>query len=73
MRFNTNETVYNSSEQKYIYIVGSFLFVIGAHHVDLRFSTKEDPKWLKDVRRKEVEIIQKWISQYYHSLTDLEF
>ncbi|XP_031128117.1 lysosomal Pro-X carboxypeptidase-like isoform X1 [Ipomoea triloba] len=45
----------------------------GAHHVDLRFSTKEDPKWLKDVRRKEVEIIQKWISQYYHSLTDLEF
>nr|GMC84404.1 lysosomal Pro-X carboxypeptidase-like [Ipomoea batatas] len=25
----------------------------GAHHVDLRFSTKEDPKWLKDVRRKE--------------------
>ncbi|XP_031128116.1 lysosomal Pro-X carboxypeptidase-like [Ipomoea triloba] len=39
----------------------------GAHHVDLRFSTKEDPKWLKDVRRKEVEIIQKWISQYYHN------
>nr|GMC86224.1 lysosomal Pro-X carboxypeptidase-like [Ipomoea batatas] len=39
----------------------------GAHHVDLRFSTKEDPKWLKDVRMKEVEIIQKWISQYYHN------
>ncbi|XP_019153541.1 PREDICTED: lysosomal Pro-X carboxypeptidase-like [Ipomoea nil] len=38
----------------------------GAHHVDLRFSTKEDPKWLKDVRRKEVKIIHKWISQYYH-------
>nr|GLL24700.1 lysosomal Pro-X carboxypeptidase-like [Ipomoea trifida] len=39
----------------------------GAHHVDLRFSTKEDPKWLKDVRMKEVEIIKKWISQYYHN------
>ncbi|GAY33020.1 alpha/beta-Hydrolases superfamily protein [Citrus sinensis] len=40
----------------------------GAHHVDLRFSTKEDPQWLKDVRRREVEIIGKWISQYFQDL-----
>ncbi|KAH7554125.1 hypothetical protein JRO89_XS12G0116700 [Xanthoceras sorbifolium] len=40
----------------------------GAHHVDLRFSSREDPKWLQDVRRREMEIIGKWISQYYHDL-----
>jgi lysosomal Pro-X carboxypeptidase len=40
----------------------------GAHHVDLRFSTKEDPEWLKNVRKQEVNIIAKWISQYYHDL-----
>ncbi|KAL1549275.1 lysosomal Pro-Xaa carboxypeptidase [Salvia divinorum] len=42
----------------------------GAHHVDLRFSTNEDPKWLKEVRKKEVHIISKWLSQYYHDLAD---
>ncbi|KAI8562970.1 hypothetical protein RHMOL_Rhmol03G0077100 [Rhododendron molle] len=41
----------------------------GAHHVDLRFSTSEDPGWLKDVRRREVNIITEWLSQYYYSLT----
>lgn len=40
----------------------------GAHHVDLRFSSIDDPKWLQDVRKKEVQIISKWISQYYHDL-----
>ncbi|XP_039683651.1 lysosomal Pro-X carboxypeptidase [Medicago truncatula] len=40
----------------------------GAHHVDLRFSTKEDPEWLKDVRKQEVKIITSWISQYYQDL-----
>ncbi|KAK7284826.1 hypothetical protein RJT34_19579 [Clitoria ternatea] len=40
----------------------------GAHHVDLRYSTKEDPKWLKDVREQEVKIIASWISQYYQDL-----
>lgn len=40
----------------------------GAHHVDLRFSTKDDPKWLTDVRKQEVEIISKWISKYYGDL-----
>ncbi|KAG6430595.1 hypothetical protein SASPL_108665 [Salvia splendens] len=42
----------------------------GAHHVDLRFSTNEDPKWLKEVRKREVHIISKWLSQYYHDLAD---
>ncbi|KAK4396561.1 Lysosomal Pro-X carboxypeptidase [Sesamum angolense] len=40
----------------------------GAHHVDLRFSTSEDPKWLEDVRKREVGIIWKWLSQYYRTL-----
>ncbi|KEH24168.1 lysosomal pro-X carboxypeptidase-like protein [Medicago truncatula] len=40
----------------------------GAHHVDLRYSTKEDPKWLKDVRKQEVKIIESWISQYHQDL-----
>nr|XP_023878125.1 lysosomal Pro-X carboxypeptidase-like isoform X1 [Quercus suber]POE78791.1 lysosomal pro-x carboxypeptidase [Quercus suber] len=43
----------------------------GAHHVDLRFSNKEDPEWLKDVRKQEVNIIAKWIAQYYHDLAHL--
>ncbi|CAK9323013.1 unnamed protein product [Citrullus colocynthis] len=40
----------------------------GAHHVDLRFSNPEDPKWLKDVRKQELNIIQDWLSQYYLDL-----
>ncbi|KAH9619333.1 hypothetical protein KSS87_001632 [Heliosperma pusillum] len=40
----------------------------GAHHVDLRFSTKEDPDWLKEVRELEINHIQQWITQYYRDL-----
>ncbi|XP_057830209.2 uncharacterized protein LOC131041212 [Cryptomeria japonica] len=36
----------------------------GAHHVDLRFATEEDPKWLVHVRKKEIDIIKRWIIQY---------
>ncbi|KAF8044224.1 hypothetical protein BT93_A2263 [Corymbia citriodora subsp. variegata] len=43
----------------------------GAHHVDLRYSTGEDPEWLKDVRKKEINIISSWISQYYRDLAEL--
>ena len=43
----------------------------GAHHVDLRFKSSEDPEWLKDVRKQEIKIIAKWISQYYHDLAQL--
>jgi len=48
-----------------------FIFVFcrtGAHHVDLRFATSEDPKWLQDVRKREVSIIAKWLSEYYDDL-----
>ncbi|OAY42948.1 lysosomal Pro-X carboxypeptidase [Manihot esculenta] len=43
----------------------------GAHHVDLRFATSEDPKWLKEVRKKEVKIIAQWLSEYYHDLAHI--
>ncbi|XP_051132039.1 uncharacterized protein LOC127252073 [Andrographis paniculata] len=41
----------------------------GAHHVDLRYSTNEDPKWLQDVRKREVHLISNWLTQYYHALS----
>ncbi|KAJ6853763.1 lysosomal Pro-X carboxypeptidase-like [Iris pallida] len=40
----------------------------GAHHVDLRFATKDDPAWLQKVRRREMQIIQQWLDQYYNDL-----
>lgn len=40
----------------------------GAHHVDLRYSTSEDPEWLREVRRTEVQIITDWLSKYYATL-----
>eukprot|EP00253_Pinus_taeda_P022518 PITA_22518 len=40
----------------------------GAHHIDLRFATKDDPKWLKDIRKKEITIIKMWLQQYYVDL-----
>ncbi|XP_050230413.1 uncharacterized protein LOC126679431 [Mercurialis annua] len=43
----------------------------GAHHVDLRFASSEDPIWLKEVRGKEVKIIAQWLSQYYQDLAHL--
>ncbi|KAI8565695.1 hypothetical protein RHMOL_Rhmol03G0281000 [Rhododendron molle] len=40
----------------------------GAHHVDFRSATKDDPEWLVQQRRQEVEIIQKWIDEYYRDI-----
>ncbi|TYG59997.1 hypothetical protein ES288_D07G031800v1 [Gossypium darwinii] len=40
----------------------------GAHHVDFRSATKKDPKWLIQLRKQEVEIIQKWLNEYYADL-----
>ncbi|XP_047328270.1 lysosomal Pro-X carboxypeptidase [Impatiens glandulifera] len=37
----------------------------GAHHADFRGADKDDPKWLIDQRRQEVDIIQKWLDEYY--------
>ena len=39
----------------------------GAHHVDFRFSTSEDPVWLIEQRRQEVELIKSWLHQYYNN------
>lgn len=42
-----------------------FLFFFsGAHHLDLRPSTPEDPKWLVDQREAEIRLIQGWIETY---------
>ncbi|XXG88491.1 hypothetical protein AAC387_Pa12g0691 [Persea americana] len=42
----------------------------GAHHVDLRFATHEDPIWLQKVRRREIKIITKWLKQYYEDIAN---
>ncbi|KAL0646683.1 hypothetical protein Bca4012_044974 [Brassica carinata] len=44
----------------------------GAHHADLRAATKGDPEWLKEQRKQEVAIIEKWISEYYRDLKEEE-
>ncbi|XP_020578110.1 lysosomal Pro-X carboxypeptidase [Phalaenopsis equestris] len=36
----------------------------GAHHLDFRSATKEDPTWLIEQRKEEVEIIKSWIDRY---------
>lgn len=38
----------------------------GAHHGDFRFSTSEDPDWLVQQRRQEVELIESWLQKYYN-------
>ncbi|KAH7671869.1 Lysosomal Pro-Xaa carboxypeptidase protein [Dioscorea alata] len=40
----------------------------GAHHVDFRTATKDDPKWLIEQRENEIKIIKQWIDQYYKDL-----
>ncbi|KAE9607941.1 putative lysosomal Pro-Xaa carboxypeptidase [Lupinus albus] len=37
----------------------------GAHHIDLRASTKNDPSWLIEQRATEIKLIQGWISDHY--------
>ncbi|CAH9110470.1 unnamed protein product [Cuscuta europaea] len=38
----------------------------GAHHADFRHATKDDPDWLINQREKEIEILHKWIGEYYN-------
>ncbi|OAY86114.1 lysosomal Pro-X carboxypeptidase-like isoform X1 [Ananas comosus] len=38
---------------------------LGAHHIDLRPSTNNDPDWLVKQRESEINLIQSWISDYY--------
>ncbi|CAN4113183.1 unnamed protein product [Withania somnifera] len=40
----------------------------GAHHVDFRSETKDDPEWLIMQRKQEVTIIQKWLEEYYRDI-----
>ncbi|KAG9451132.1 hypothetical protein H6P81_011097 [Aristolochia fimbriata] len=38
---------------------------LGAHHIDLRASTDEDPEWLTEQRQVEINLIKGWISNYH--------
>lgn len=40
----------------------------GAHHVDLRASTAEDPAWLIQQRQEELKHIKLWLKNYYADL-----
>ncbi|KVH92408.1 hypothetical protein Ccrd_005543 [Cynara cardunculus var. scolymus] len=37
----------------------------GAHHLDLRAATTNDPDWLVEQRASEIKIIEGWIVDYY--------
>nr|GEX07526.1 lysosomal Pro-X carboxypeptidase [Tanacetum cinerariifolium] len=37
----------------------------GAHHLDLRAATADDPDWLLEQRATEVKLIKGWIADYY--------
>ncbi|GLU20176.1 hypothetical protein SLE2022_363880 [Rubroshorea leprosula] len=37
----------------------------GAHHIDLRASTQEDPDWLVEQRASEIKLIKGWLNDYY--------
>ncbi|XP_027346530.1 lysosomal Pro-X carboxypeptidase isoform X2 [Abrus precatorius] len=37
----------------------------GAHHIDLRASTLNDPDWLVEQRETEIKLIEGWINDYY--------
>lgn len=50
-----------------------YLTPIGAHHVDFRSKTKDDPDWLVELRRQEVEIIQKWVGWALRKLLTQEY
>ncbi|CAJ2635227.1 unnamed protein product [Trifolium pratense] len=39
----------------------------GAHHIDLRASTENDPDWLVEQRATEIRLIQGWISDYHQT------
>ncbi|KAL6873409.1 hypothetical protein ACP4OV_013491 [Aristida adscensionis] len=43
----------------------------GAHHLDFRSATKDDPDWVIAQRRQEVEIMQGWIDQYNQDMAEM--
>lgn len=42
----------------------TFHCFLGAHHLDLRAATAEDPDWLVDQRESEIKLIEGWIESY---------
>ncbi|KAL9258719.1 Lysosomal Pro-X carboxypeptidase-like protein [Drosera capensis] len=46
----------------------NIIFSNGAHHIDLRASTPNDPDWLIQLRESEIRIIQGWLTDYYQDL-----
>lgn len=38
--------------------------VSGAHHIDLRAATTEDPDWLLEQRETEIKLIEGWLDNY---------
>ncbi|XP_019150367.1 PREDICTED: lysosomal Pro-X carboxypeptidase-like [Ipomoea nil] len=44
----------------------------GSHCLDIYGASKTDPDWLTEQRKKEVEIIQSWITKYYVELEALK-
>ncbi|VAI93033.1 unnamed protein product [Triticum turgidum subsp. durum] len=43
----------------------------GAHHLDFRSATKDDPDWVVEQRRQEIEIIHGWIDQYNKDIAQM--
>jgi lysosomal Pro-X carboxypeptidase len=41
------------------------IYFSGAHHIDLRASSSEDPDWLLEQRAIEIKLIEGWISNYH--------
>lgn len=39
----------------------------GAHHIDLRPATDNDPEWLIEQRKSEIDLIKGWLDNYYQS------
>ncbi|KAI6695040.1 hypothetical protein NL676_022750 [Syzygium grande] len=39
----------------------------GAHHIDLRAATAQDPDWLVEQRATEIKLIRKWLSDYHQA------
>nr|GEW67240.1 lysosomal Pro-X carboxypeptidase [Tanacetum cinerariifolium] len=40
----------------------------GAHHLDLRGATADDPDWLVEQRASKIKIIDGWIGDYYKKM-----
>lgn len=40
-------------------------YLTGAHHIDLRAATADDPDWLVEQRETEIMMIKGWLSDYY--------